>query len=231
MIIVTHDPTAMSGQDVATGKKQHKETTITEFPDVMEQVFRQSKGEITTEGNSTLTSDMPKVQKMPATDNRTVAGSQKTQEGITLQTTQQNTPVAAADMAKSEYDEIIDRAAKKYGVDASLIKAMIKMESDFQPNCVSRSGAMGLMQLMPATADFLGVKDPFDPEQNIMGGTRYISDKLKAYDGNLELALSAYNAGSGTVARYGGVPPQCKTYISKILSYKEAYETAQAAVS
>ena len=165
---------------------------------------------------------MPKVEKVPTPDIIDVAKSVAQSMGAQAST------VSAEAMTDTKYDDIIERAARKYGVEASLIKAMIKMESDFNPNDVSSSGAVGLMQLMPATAKSLGVIDSYDPEQNIMGGTKYIAQKLKDYNGNVELALSAYNAGSGTVKKYGGVPPQCKLYISKILSYKEAYEVAAA---
>ena len=84
------------------------------------------------------------------------------------------------------------------------------------------------MQLMPVTARSLGVKDVFDPEQNIMGGAKCIKQKLKEFNGNVRLALAAYNAGSGAVKRHGGIPSYCKNYINKVLSYKEAFETASA---
>lgn len=220
MIIVTHDPTA---SNVSHAEKKHaagKKTTITSFPSVMEQTI--SNGELLDAGHSTLKTIMPKVKKVPTPDIIDVAKSAAKSIGA------QASAVPAEAMADTKYDDIIERAARKYGVEASLIKAMIKMESDFNPNDVSSSGAVGLMQLMPATAKSLGVTDSYDPEQNIMGGTKYIAQKLKDYNGDVELALSAYNAGSGTVSKYGGVPPQCRLYISKILSYKEAYEVAAA---
>nr|WP_315020768.1 lytic transglycosylase domain-containing protein [uncultured Aminipila sp.] len=121
----------------------------------------------------------------------------------------------------TELDEIFAKAAETYDVPEELLKAVAKAESGFNPNAVSKCGAMGVMQLMPATAKALGVVDAYDPEQNIMGGANYISQKLKAYDGDITLALAAYNAGSGNVAKYGGVPPFAETqnYIKKILGY------------
>jgi soluble lytic murein transglycosylase-like protein len=122
-----------------------------------------------------------------------------------------------------ELDRIFTAASEKYNVPVALLKAVAKAESDFNPNDVSSSGAVGIMQLMPETAKELGVTDSFDPEQNIMGGAKYLAQKLEQYDGNVELALAAYNAGSGNVAKYGGVPPFTETqnYIKKILAYME----------
>lgn len=124
--------------------------------------------------------------------------------------------------AKStDYDAIFQRAAKQYGVPVNLLKAVAKAESNYNAGAVSRCGALGVMQLMPATAKGLGVTEPLDAEQNIMGGAKYLSDKLKQYDGSVELALAAYNAGSGNVAKYGGVPPfeETQNYIGKVLQY------------
>ena len=121
----------------------------------------------------------------------------------------------------SSLESIFEKAAKTYGVDVELLKAMAKAESDFDPNATSRSGAMGIMQLMPATAKGLGVTDAYDPEQNIMGGAKYIASLLKKYDGNVSYALAAYNAGSGNVDKYGGIPPfeETQNYVTKILGY------------
>ncbi len=118
-------------------------------------------------------------------------------------------------------DAIFEKAADTYGVDVELLKAMAKAESNFNPNATSKAGAMGVMQLMPATAKSLGVTDAYDPEQNIMGGAKYIASLLEQYDGNVSYALAAYNAGSGNVAKYGGIPPfeETQNYVAKILGY------------
>lgn len=121
----------------------------------------------------------------------------------------------------AELDAIFDEAAEKYGVDAKFLKSIAKCESDFDPACVSHSGATGIMQLMPATAAELGVSDSYDPYKNIMGGAQYISELLDKYNGDTSLALAAYNAGSGNVAKYGGIPPFTETqnYVKKVLGY------------
>lgn len=131
----------------------------------------------------------------------------------------------------ADLDSIFERASQKYGVSLQLLKAVGKAESGFDPNVVSHCGAQGVMQLMPGTAAALGVKDAFDPEQNIMGGAKYLAQKLEQYDGDVTLALAAYNAGSGNVAKYGGVPPfkETRNYISKVLGYMEGTLTAGTA--
>jgi soluble lytic murein transglycosylase-like protein len=118
------------------------------------------------------------------------------------------------------YDSLIRQAAARYGVDDRLIHAVIRAESDYDPRCVSRAGAKGLMQLMPENCEDYGVSDPFDPAQNIDGGVRQLRDLMSSF-GRLDLALAAYNAGAGAVRRYGGIPPYRETqqYVSKILGW------------
>jgi soluble lytic murein transglycosylase-like protein len=122
---------------------------------------------------------------------------------------------------QGDFNEIIDNNSKKYNINSSIIKAVIKAESDFDPSVVSSAGAMGLMQLMPDTAKSLGVGEPFDPVENIEGGVKYLKEMLNKFGGNLELALAAYNAGPGNVVKYGGIPPfqETENYVAKIMGY------------
>lgn len=117
-------------------------------------------------------------------------------------------------------DDIFKEAAEKYNVSYNLLKAIAYNESRFQVNATSSVGAMGIMQLMPSTASAMGVQDAYDPYQNIMGGAKLLSTLSDMYDGNLSLMIAAYNAGSGNVAKYGGIPPfqETQDYVAKVLS-------------
>ncbi len=120
----------------------------------------------------------------------------------------------------TDYHSIVHEKAAVYNIDPSLIKAVIKTESNWNSRAVSRKGAMGLMQLMPATASEMNVLNPFSPEENIEGGTRYLKYLLERFNGNLTLALAAYNAGPRTVEKFRFIPPitETKQYVSKVLS-------------
>ena len=125
-----------------------------------------------------------------------------------------------------EYGSIIKQAARKFKVDPSLIMAVIKAESAFEHKAVSHKGAQGLMQLMPNTANDMEVENPFNPEENIFGGTRYLSLLLERFNDNKILALAAYNAGPEKVMSYQGVPPfpETKSFIRRVLNYYRQYK-------
>lgn len=120
----------------------------------------------------------------------------------------------------SSFESLIQKASQKYGVDADLVKAVIQNESAYDPAAVSSAGAMGLMQLMPATAENLGVENPMDPAENIEGGVKLLRELLTQFGGNLTNTVAAYNAGAGAVMQYGGVPPyqETQTYVKRVLS-------------
>jgi hypothetical protein len=135
-----------------------------------------------------------------------------------------------APLFKSRFDPLIVEAARHFDVDAALVSAVIKAESDYDPRTVSHKGARGLMQLMPATAARFGVHDSHDPKASIYGGTRYLRWLLKTFDGNADLAVAAYNAGEGNVWKYKGVPPfrETVTYINRIAKHLRKIEPMAA---
>jgi len=121
---------------------------------------------------------------------------------------------------RSPYDPIIDRYAVAYGVDPVLVRAVIQVESDFNPQCISNKGARGLMQLMPETAKRYGIRNIFDPDENIRGGVRELAELLEMFHNDLPRALAAYNAGQGAVLKYAGIPPynETMTYVKRALT-------------
>ncbi len=126
------------------------------------------------------------------------------------------------------YIDIIRRHASSYQLEEALVKAVIKVESDYQPRIVSSKGAQGLMQLIPETARDLKVDNPFDPYENIRGGSQYLRKMLDLFDNDLELALAAYNSGPTTVKRYGGIPPydETRNYVERVKQYLNYYRRA-----
>ena len=136
------------------------------------------------------------------------------------------------DGGKRTIRDVIVRYAGANQLEEALIRAVIKVESDFNPNAVSRKGALGMMQLIPKTARMLNVRDPLDPEDNIRGGSRYLRMMLDQFKGDLDLALAAYNAGPTAVRNYGGIPPYAETirYIDKVKRYLRHYRRNKDAV-
>lgn len=150
-----------------------------------------------------------------------------TEDVLSIEPEEVFTRLKPADNFKGPFRELIEAASAQYKVDADLIASVIAVESNFEPKAISRRDARGLMQLLPETAAKLGVKDIFDPKENIDAGTRYLSDLLKRYDNNLVLALAAYNAGPEKVERFGSVPPYAET-ISYVRRVKRAYENSKS---
>ena len=136
------------------------------------------------------------------------------------------TPNKSPSQYIKDYEGIIQQAATRFRLDPFLVKAVIKAESAFDQNAVSSQGAQGLMQLMPETANELAVEDPFNPEENIFGGTRYLGQLMVRFKQNWQLALAAYNAGPENVDAYNGIPPfeETQTFVKRVLSYYNDYK-------
>lgn len=155
-----------------------------------------------------IASTTPKTKE----SNNSVSNSNTFKRALNTRTVADGTATATS------YKDIFIEASRKYGVSYDLLTAMAQQESGFNPEAVSRSGAMGIMQIMPETAKGLGLEHPFDAYENIMAGAKYISQKLKEFGGNVDKALAAYNAGSSVVKSYGGVPPygETQSYVKNI---------------
>lgn len=140
-------------------------------------------------------------------------------EGAVLQAQQVNRSIP------SSLGEIIKRNCEKYRLEEGLVHAVIKAESNYNPAAVSNKGALGMMQLMPGTAQLLNVEDPLDAEENIGGGSRYLRQMLDEFNGNLDFAIAAYNAGPNAVRRHGGIPPyeETRTYVKRVKKYLNSY--------
>lgn len=146
-----------------------------------------------------------------------------TEKVMNTETVAESTESVHTASTEAPYEEIIEAAADRYRIPASLIRAVIKQESNFNAEAVSHKGAMGLMQLMPETADLLGVNDPFQPEENIFGGTRYLVDLITRYGGNLNKALAAYNAGPDRVQDSIPNIRETRNFVDSVLHYYEGF--------
>jgi len=135
-------------------------------------------------------------------------------------------PMSLNSGVADRYDDLITEASKKHGVSFSLLKALIKIESDFNPRAISSAGAIGLMQIMPENIRALNIKDPFDPLENIMGGARYLKHLITRFDGKLPMALAAYNAGPNVVDRYKRIPPfkETEDFVEKVMKYYSIFK-------
>ncbi len=155
---------------------------------------------------------------------QSIMGNMQAGERFDPSKVQMPTPVASSS-SPSQFDSYIQEAAQKHNVDPNLVRAVIQQESAFDPNATSHCGAQGLMQLMPETAKEVGVTNPYDPKDNIMGGTKYLGRLLTMFDGDLTKTIAAYNAGPGAVDHYNGVPPYSETqgYVKKVKGYYQSF--------
>ena len=191
-----HDVTA-AAQTESTSVVQKKKTTITPFQKILD-----------------------KENEVYATSE---AQTEKTETAAKTSSVSKSTTTSSFKSGETTLQDIFERASQKYDISYDFLVAVAKAESDFNTKCVSSAGAQGIMQVMPEEQKGLGIKDPFDAEQNIMGAAKLLKAHLKKFNGDYTLAAAAYNAGSGTVKKYGGVPPYKETqnYVKKIKKYME----------
>lgn len=179
-----------------------------------------SKKSVASKSKSTKKSEKLKRNIERATESR--------EDHIAIHGEKHSTSDLSRDEKEIAFDDIIDEASASYNVPPMFIKAVIKVESNFNPYAISRAGAQGLMQLMPTVASNLGVEDPFDPRENIFGGTKLLRTLIDQYEGDINLILAAYNAGGVAVNRYGGIPyPQTRHYVSSVYRWYKTYSAAQ----
>ncbi|MCL2627743.1 MAG: lytic transglycosylase domain-containing protein [Oscillospiraceae bacterium] len=155
---------------------------------------------------------------LPLAGTQTVAPSENYASPTSFASTLRSRTISSGSV---DLDTVFDAAGQKYNISPNLLKAVAKVESNFRADVTSKVGAMGIMQLMPGTAKYLGVDDPYNAEQSIMGGAKYLREQLDRFDGDVELALAAYNAGWPAVIKHGGIPPfrETQAYVPKVLSY------------
>lgn len=207
--LTVNDISAVDGQNqMYANRAGSRKTTITPFSEVLKQQEKNlSSSEAAGTASAKENSSSQKAEHIPAGNVAETKGTTGTKNPDgTLTTT---------------LADIFRRASEKYGVSYDFLTAVAKAESDFNPNCVSSAGAKGIMQIMPAEAKGLGIQDIFDVEQNIMGSAKLLAAHLEKFNGDTTLAAAAYNAGSGRVKQYGGVPPfkETQNYVKKIAAY------------
>lgn len=217
--------------DYVNGKRESARTTITPFSDVLKKETKHiaeqsasSAGEAVSGQSAMVGGQSAAVGGQSAIvggQNATVAAQKTEGTGSVAVTNGTSGKMSADGTLTTTLDDIFRRASEKYGVSYEYLVAVAKAESDFNPNCVSSAGAKGIMQIMPYEAKELGITDVFDPEQNIMGAAKLLKAHLEKFDGDTTLAAAAYNAGSGRVKQYGGVPPfkETRNYVKKIAAY------------
>lgn len=213
MALAVNGVTASPYVDTAYANNGNGKTTITPFSDILKKEQQAAASVSTAQKAQT-------PQAASSSGAASPSGAVSSSTGIA--STNGTTGKMSSDgKLTTKLDDIFRRASEKYDISYDFLIAVAKAESDFNPNCVSSAGAKGIMQVMPYEAKELGITDVFDPEQNIMGAAKLLAAHLKKFDGDTTLAAAAYNAGSGRVKQYGGVPPfkETQNYVKKIAAY------------